>query len=231
VNDEEIDSLLKQAGADANEVDPRVLDRIGGSIRGSMHPVRPLASPILQAAGLVAICLGVAVAGAARLGMAGIQHLSPFQRALILPCLLILLVLAAVSCVAERIPGQRRYVAPGRLLALGSATLIAVFAILFSDYRTERFVPQGVTCLTAGLLHAIPAAIGAWLLLRRGFAVDPTGAGLATGLVAGLAGLCMLELHCANFEAPHVMLWHTAVIWVAATAGAMMARLLCGRLG
>jgi hypothetical protein len=35
----------------------------------------------------------------------------------------------------------------------------------------------------------------------------------------------MLELHCANFEAPHVMLWHTAVIWVAAAAGALTARL------
>jgi hypothetical protein len=110
-------------------------------------------------------------------------------------------------------------------MALGSLALIAVFAILFRDYGTERFLPQGMTCLIAGLAHAIPAALAAWLLLRRGFAVDPVSAGVASGTLAGLAGVLMLELHCANFEAPHVMLWHTAVIWVAAAAGALTARL------
>jgi len=48
--------------------------------------------------------------------------------------------------------------------------------------------------------------------------INPTAAGLAIGTLAGLAGIVMLELHCANFEVPHVVLWHTAVIWVAAAA-------------
>jgi hypothetical protein len=33
----------------------------------------------------------------------------------------------------------------------------------------------------------------------------------------------MLELHCANFEAPHVMLWHTALLPLSGAAGSMLA--------
>jgi hypothetical protein len=75
----------------------------------------------------------------------------------------------------------------------------------------------------AGLLHAIPAALASWLLLRRGFAVNPVAAGLVVGTLAGLAGVSMLELHCKNLEVLHVMLWHTAVIPVSAAAGALVA--------
>jgi len=53
--------------------------------------------------------------------------------------------------------------------------------------------------------------------------VDSLGAGLARGALAGLAGVGMLELHCPNFEAPHVMVWHTAVLPLSAAAGALLA--------
>jgi len=90
-------------------------------------------------------------------------------------------------------------------------------------------VSQGVACLTAGLLHAIPAAIASWLLLRRGFAVNPTSAGMVAGTLAGLAGVTMLELHCANLRAIHVMAWHVAVVPVSAVAGALLAHALTSR--
>jgi hypothetical protein len=67
---------------------------------------------------------------------------------------------------------------------------------------------QGVVCLSAGLLHAIPAALASWLLLRRGFAVNPVAAGLVAGTLAGLAGVTMLELHCANLKPPCDALAH-----------------------
>jgi hypothetical protein len=226
VRDEEIDDILKRAGATPHDVDPTVLDRIRGSIRTSMHPVRPLAPPMAFAAGLVAICAVVALAGAARLGLAGVQHLSALQRALVFPALAIFLFLAATSYVAERIPGQPRRVAPGRLLAIGSLALIGVFAIMFRDYGADRFMKLGIACLTAGLLNAAPAAFAIWFLLRRGFAVSPAASGLAAGTLAGLAGILMLELHCPNFEAPHVMLWHTSVLWVAGAAGAVIPYLI-----
>jgi hypothetical protein len=229
VKDREIDEILKQAARVPHDVDPALLDRVATSIGSSLRPVRPLPPIWVLAGGLVLVCAAVALAGAARSGFYGIQKLGVLERGLIFPTLGILIFLAATTCVSEMIPGSRRRVAPGWLLGAGSLALLAVFAVLFRDYRTDHFVSQGLVCLTAGLLHAIPAALASWLLLRRGFAVNSAAAGLVAGTLAGLAGVTMLELHCANFQAPHVMLWHTAVMPVSAAAGALLAWLLRSR--
>jgi hypothetical protein len=223
VRDREIDELLKQAAQASRGVDPALLDRIARSIGSSLGPVRPLPPAWVLTGGLVLIGAAVAFAGAARAGFYGIQGLSVLERALIFPALGILLWLAAAASVGEMVPGSRRRTAPGFLLGAGSLALLAVFAVLFHNYRTDRFVSQGVVCLIAGLLHTIPAALASWLLLRRGFAVNSVAAGLAAGTVAGLAGVTMLELHCANFQALHVMLWHTAVMPLSGAAGALLA--------
>ncbi|HXK04781.1 MAG TPA: NrsF family protein, partial [Verrucomicrobiae bacterium] len=72
--------------------------------------------------------------------------------------------------------------------------------------------------------HGLAAGLAGWLVLRRGFAVNPMAAGLAAGTLASLAGVGMLELHCPNLEALHVLVWHTAVVPVSAFAGAVLAR-------
>ena len=104
-----------------------------------------------------------------------------------------------------------------------------MFALVFRDYRTDHFISAGVACLLTGLLLAIPAAFLSWLLLRRGFAVNPLAAGLVGGALAGLSGVTMLELHCANFQALHVLVWHTAVVPVSAAAGALVGWALRGQ--
>ena len=76
------------------------------------------------------------------------------------------------------------------------------------------------------MLVAIPAALAIWLVLRRGYAVDATSAGLAAGTLAGLAGVITLELHCPIFRAMHVMVWHTAVTPVSAAGGALLGHLI-----
>jgi hypothetical protein len=161
---------------------------------------------------LIAICVGVATVGAVLLGPHGIQRMNGAEIGLIFPTLGILIWLAAAVSVSEMIPDSQRRMPAWVLPAAGSVVLVAVFAVLFRDYRTEHFVAQCVTCLTAGLLHAIPTALASWWILHRGFAVNSRAAALAQGSVAGRAGVSMLELHCVNFEAPHVMLWHTAVL-------------------
>jgi hypothetical protein len=223
VRDRDIDDVLKRAAGSSPDVDPALLDRIARSIGGGLRPVTPLPPSWILASALVAVSIAVAVAGAALLGPRGVQKMNATEIGLIFPVLGILVWLAAAVYAGEMIPGSRRLAGPWMLTAAGSLTLIAVFAVLFDDYRTERFVPQGIACLTAGLLHAIPAGLGGWLILRRGFAVNAPAAGLAGGVLAGLAGVSMLELHCVNFEVPHVMLWHTAVLPLSAAAGALVA--------
>ena len=223
MKDDEIDQILKQAAQAPYTVDPALLDRIAKSIEPSLAPVRPLPPAWMLAGGLVLICAAVGVAGAARLGFFGIHKLGVWERALIFPALGILAWLGARAAVGEMIPGSRHHTTAQSLLGTACLALVAVFAILFRDYRTDHFVSQGIKCLTAGLLHAIPAALASWFILRRGFAVNPIAAGLVMGTLAGLAGVTMLELHCANLEAPHVMLWHTAVIPVSAAIAALVA--------
>ena len=199
MKDRELDAILSQAAQVPHDVDPALLASIGNSVGRSLTPVRPLPPAWALTGGLILISGAVALAGAGRLGLYGIQKMSVLDRALIFPALGLLL-----------------------WLGDGSLALVTVFAILFRDYHTHHFVHEGIACLSAGLLHAIPAALASWVLLRRGFAVNPVAAGLVAGTIAGLAGVTMLELHCPNFEAPHVILWHTAVVPVSWAAGALL---------
>jgi len=219
VKDKEIDELL----AAPNRVDPSLLDRVSTSIGASLQPVRPMAPAWMLASVLWLLAAGIAVVSASALGMYGIQKLNGAEMGTIFPALGIFTWLAALLSVAAMTPGGMRW-NPARLLLIILLAWIALDAILFRDYQMDFFVRQGIPCLRAGLIVAIPAGVASWLVLRRGFAVDAGAAGLAAGALAGFAGLIMLEIHCPNLHAMHVMVWHTAVIPVSALAGTLLTR-------
>jgi hypothetical protein len=223
VKDRQIDELLKHASeAPPRAVNPETLDRISQSIENTLRPVRPLPPTWVLSLGLIAISAGIASAGAARLGFNGIHKMNVLERSLIFPALGILVWLTATAFATEMIPGSRRRVASGTMLIVSSLALFAIFAVLFRDYRTDHFLSQGIVCLVTGLLHAIPTALASWLLLRRGFAVNPVTSGLSAGTLGGLAGVIVLELHCPNFQALHILVWHIAVPLVSAALGAWL---------
>jgi hypothetical protein len=226
VRDGEIDDILKRAAEGMPEVDPAVVNRASAALRDSISPVRPLPPEWLWRGGLFAICAAVAVAGGWFLGPRGIQKMNALEIGTIFPVLSLLTWMAAVACVAAVTPGSRRPMPPRMLATAACVALAIVFGLLFTDYAAERFVAQGMKCLIVGMAHAIPVSIGAALLLHRGYAVDARGAWVAKGTLAGLAGVAMLELHCANFEAPHVLVWHVAVLALSALLGAAIGWML-----
>jgi hypothetical protein len=239
VNDREIDEMLQRLGGATHEVDPALLGRVATSMTASLRPVQPMAPAWMLASWLLSISVIVAVTGAWLLGFYGIRELDMAEIGSIFPALAIFIWLAALLCVAEMTPGGLRWKSPGimepvmrnpgMLLLVVIAIWIALDAVFFRDYDLGVFIPQGVVCLRAGLVIAIPTGFGSWMLLRRGFAVNPVGAGLAAGMLAGLAGLVMLEMHCPNLGAPHVMVWHTAVVPVSALSGGILARIATRR--
>jgi len=222
VRDGDIDEVLnKAAGRPAPEVEAALLKRVADSIKPSLRPVRPLPRTWVLATGLFLICAAVPLAGAARAGFYGLEKMALLERVLIFSTLVILAWVAATEFINEMIPGSKRWVSAGTLLGMGSVVLMGVFALLFHDYHTDHFVSVGIICLITGVLHAIPAALLSWLVLRRGFAVNFVSAGLVVGTLAGLAGVGLLELHCPNFQAAHILVWHTAVVPASGALGAL----------
>src|SRR5208283_911911 len=228
MRDEEIDKVLQKASGIAPQVEPAMLKRIADSINSSLRPARPLPPTWVLTGGLALICAAVAVAAAARTGFYGIGKLGLSERVLIFSTLGILVWLGGREFVSQLIPGSRRRFSAGTFLTICSAALLGVFALVFRDYRTDHFISAGIACLLTGALLAIPEAFLSWLLLRRGSAVNSVAAGLVGGALAGLSGVTMLELHCSNFQALHVLVWHTAVVPVSAAAGALVGWALRG---
>jgi hypothetical protein len=199
-----------------------VLQGIADSIISSLRPVRPMPPTWLLTGGLALTGLAVACAAAALTSFIGFRNLNLGARALIFSTLAILVWGAGSEFVRQWIPGSRQRLMPAASLTIGIAILLGVFAWVFRDYRTDHFIEAGIACLGMGLLLAVPAALLSWLLLRRGFAVNCVAAGLAGGTLAGLCGVTLLELHCPNFQAAHVLVWHTGVVPVSAAVGALV---------
>jgi hypothetical protein len=220
VRDAEIDEALDKAARVPREVPAELLKRIADAIEPTVQPVRALPPTWMLAGGLVLISAAVALLGAARAGFQGVEALSLPARLLIFGTLTLLVCVTAVRLVGEWIPGSPRRLSAGALLALVVIMLLGVFALLFHDYRAEHFVSAGMACLSTGLLHAAPAALFGWWWLRRGWAVTSVSAGLAAGVLAGLAGVTVLELHCTDFHALHILVWHTLVIPASGAVGA-----------
>lgn len=223
---DEIDKILAD---EANRAFPRgagehSIQRAGDAILADLHPVRPLAAAWVFMLYFVAIFLVFATLSASVLGFHGIAALSAAQLALILSALLGSAWLAATACLREMIPA-----AGPRLgtiaLALSVAGFPVLFAWLFHDYSSRDLVKEGIPCLVAGLCVAIPTEVAIAWILHRGFVLRWSSAGLAAGVLSGLAGLAMLELHCANLKAIHVIIWHVAVVLVSGLLG-----LGCGRI-
>jgi hypothetical protein len=226
VRDGEIDEILRKTALRVPEVETGLLKRVAESMQPSMRRVRPLPRTWVLAGELVLICATVALAGAERAGFNGFEKMDLLERALIFSTLGVLACVAGTEFVNEMIPGSRRRISAGGVLGWGSVALVVVFALLFHDYHTEHFVPVGLLCLATGVLHAIPAGLLSWLVLRRGFAVNFESAGLVAGTLAGLAGVGLLELHCPNFQAAHILVWHTAVLVVSGALGALVGKAL-----
>ena len=117
------------------------------------------------------------------------------------------------------------------------AKLSGLWAGVNPRTSSQNAAPSGVLLAVLGSVTAALDPLSApshlrgncRLMLRRGFAVNSVSAGLVGGALAGLCGVTMLELHCANFQAMHVLVWPTAVVPASAAVGALVGWALRGR--
>lgn len=205
------------------DISPDVLQGIVRRIESSLQPVAPLPSMPATGSVLVIGVGGIATLGAAILGMHGIQAMKSGTALAICIALLVLLCMAAISAVQRGIPGSRNWISASGLLIAAMFATIGLFVTSFSDSSRDNFVGEGIRCLMAGLFQAIPVAVLISFVLRRHFAVDLKPAMMVRGILAGLGGLIMLELHCPRLQVLHLAFWHTAVLPVCALAGVILA--------
>ena len=202
-----------------NDFDRRMLDTIGASLLPALKPVRPLAPNWIWISAFLLLACAFAVIGASFLGLHGLWAATALQRTVILSAICLGAFAAANVASREMTPGNQRRITAWNVLAGSSVLLLLIFSLLFRNYGTGNFVRSGILCLATGLCFSIGTGLLIGLLLRRGFILDAASGGLSAGTLAGLTGLGLLELHCANLSATHIIVWHLAVLAVSGAAG------------
>jgi hypothetical protein len=201
---------------------PAALRNIAEKLADNLRPVRPLAPARYFVGAFVGIFVFIVALSVYRSGAFAIAVMTPLQTTAILSTLAIGSGLLVYSLVNQMVPGSRHRISPA-LLAVGITILVAmVMAVLFQVQQEENFWGNAWVCIRAGTLVGAITAAPFWLVLRRGAILSPRMTGAAAGLLAGLAGTSMLEMHCPILDAWHILLSHLGVAILCALAGLAM---------
>ena len=206
---------------DGEVVDAALSAKIRGAIARETKPVRPLPGTLTMGAIFFLLCWVIAIGGGLAAGPEGFRLLTQVEWVSIFG------ILAAVTAGAAMLAARGMRPAAGRLYggwpaALSLLAAEMVFLAMFQDYDAGHFIQAGLVCLAIGSAFAVPVTCVTWLVMRRGFVVQPVNAALLAGLLGGLAGLSMLEVHCPLLTMPHVGFWHVAVVVVSLAFGACL---------
>ena len=198
---------------------PATLRQIAEGLATNLRPVRPVAPARYFFGSLVGIFVSIVAFGVYRMGAFAIAVMTPLQTAAILSALAISTGLLASSLAHQMVPGSRHSVSP-RLLPVGiTISLTIAIAVLFQFQHEQNFWGNVWACFRAGMPIGALAAVPFWLALRRGAVLSPCMTGAATGLLAGLVGASVLEIHCPNLDAWHILVSHLGVAMLCALAG------------
>jgi hypothetical protein len=212
------------------------LTRLAAVLTADLLPARPLAPMGFYLMAFAGVFASIVTFGVYREGTRSLVARSPLQTFSILCLLSASASLLAWSLVLQMVPGSRHRLRPELLPAAVIASLSVAVGVLF-EFRSEpRFWHGGWTCIQAGLPFALLAAVSFWLLLRRGAILSPRATGATAGLLAGLSGTSVLEVHCGNLDLLHILIWHFGVAafgalagFVVGGAGAVLGRYMCYR--
>lgn len=208
-----------QTGGDDEKPAPAMLGGIAKELGANLWPKRPLASPRFYVSVFAAIFALIVAFGVSQVGAFALSAMTAVQRVSILATLGICVLLLEWSLVRQMVPGSRHWFRPEFLPAAVILVLSLVMAVLFRFRQQTGFWLQGWACLRTGFPFALLAAAPFWLVLRRGVILSPRTAGAATGLLAGLVGTGVLEIHCPNLDLSHILVWHLGVSILSALGG------------
>jgi hypothetical protein len=211
-------SVLNRPVAE-DPVSPATLRHIADGIATNLRPVRPVAPARYFFGAFVGIFACIVAFGVYCMGAFAIAVMTPLQAATILTALAISTGLLAYSLVHQMVPGSRHRVPPRLLPITIAISLTITITVLFQFEHEQDFWGNAWACIRAGTPIGVLAAVPFWLMLRRGAILSPTMSGAATGLLAGLVGTSVLEIHCPNLDAWHILVSHLGVAMLCALGG------------
>ena len=201
---------------------PPALRQIVERLATNLRPVRPVAPARYFFGAFVGFFVSIAALGVYRMGAFAIAVMTPLQTVAILSALAISTGLLAYSLVHQMVPGSRHRIPPRLLPIAITLSLAVVIAVLFQFQREQHFWGNAWACIRAGTSIGALAAVPFWLMLRRGAVLSPIMSGAAIGLLAGLVGTSVLEFHCPNLDAWHILVSHLGVAMLCALAGLLI---------
>ena len=205
---------------------PALIRQIHARMAGHLRPVKPLLP-----AGYFAAAFFTAVALVTGLSLLllrplGIPAMGTWPALAVLSLLMLVMSLLIDSLTRQMIPGSLHRVSPAWILPLALLVLGVFLWSRFPRHGVVDFWKTGWVCLRTGLLFAIPVGVVLFRILRKGAAMSPRMTGATAGLIAGLSGVTVLEVHCPLLEASHIIIWHLGAALLSALAGASLSSLL-----
>jgi hypothetical protein len=211
--------MLAALSPSAEQPSAETVERIQHRIASSLRPVRPLPTDAILTLVLAGAFVGLAVLGGAAFGSFAFPVLSWLKKVAYYGLILVIAVLLARMLVEQMIPGTQKIKNLGLLVIAALTSLIVFVILMFPNFNTSHFT-SGESCLRVGCICTFVMGIVVFLFVQRGFIMSPLRTGIAAGLLSGLLGALVLALHCAYFNAPHILVWHFGSLLIGASAGA-----------
>ena len=195
------------------------LRQIANGMAASLRPVRPVAPARYFLGAFVGIIVSIVALSVYRMGAFAVAAMTLLQTVTILSAMAISTGLLAYSLVHQMVPGSRHRIPPRLLPVAITISLTIGITVLFQFQYERNFWGNAWACIRAGIPIGALAAVPFWLMLRRGAILSPSMTGAATGLLAGLVATSVLEMHCPNLDAWHILVSHLGVAILCALDG------------
>jgi hypothetical protein len=192
--------------------------RLIAVVTSDLIAVRPLSSPPVYTAALIAVAALVIAAGVALLGVRGWLTTSIFQKLYFVTLLTAGIAACAIALSQSMFPGALPRV---RVWVLGALAIAAALGggALYPLLRYDHFARAVATCFSIGMAHAAVLCTAAVFILRRGLVLSRRAAAALAGLLGGLTGLFVLFVFCPHLDAGHYLLAHATVVIACAALG------------
>jgi len=197
---------------------PEFVQHLEERMLEGLRPVQPMRQHYLFL-GFAAVVVSVVGIAVLRIGAFALVAMSPFQTAAVLCALAGAAVLLADSVVRQMVPGSKHHVEPKILPFLILASLLILILLLFQFHHERHFWRNAWRCMQPGASIGMVAAVPFWYLLRQGAVLSPRVTGVSTGVLAGLVGASVLEIHCANLSAAHIVVSHLGLPLLGSVVG------------